>query len=368
MSAPGLKSRLFELRARLHAGWRWWRDEMLALLPAGLRDALAPNDPVIAIDLQTDIVIIRRFADGGEREIARLPRASFDAASLRAVLAPALAKPWFLRDAFALRLADTMGLWRNLALPLAARRNVANVLELELERQSPLDRDEVYHDYKILTVDRQAGRIALVWRIARRKPVDAVLEICRQAGIELAVIAFVGDDRPPDGGNFPVAARASALMRLRRWLIPALAMLVLALSVAVLAGAYSRNQQAADALAARVDQARGAARVSLHLQHDIVAARQHAVFLLRQKQSLTVATLLADTTAILPDGSWLTELEYRDGEVRIAGLSNSAAALIALFDASPLFTDAQFRAPLVQAPGAGLERFDMSFKIRKGAR
>ncbi len=365
MSAQGFKSRLYEARAQVHAGWQWWSGEMRAILPLGLRRALAPSDPVIAIDLQPDAVVLRRFADGAEWEIARIPRAAFDAASLRAAVAPYLAKPWFLRDAFALRLPDTMALWRNLALPLAARGHIANVLELELERQSPLDRGEVYHDYKILRVDRAAGRIELAWRIARRRQVDAALDVIRAAGIELAVVAFVGDEAPPDGGNFPVASRASALLRLRRLLLPALALLVVALGVAVVAGAYERNQQAADALAARVDHARGEARISLHLQRDIAGARQRAAFLVKQKQGLMVAQLLAETTRMLPDGSWLTELEYQDGEVRIQGLSSSAASLIALFDASPLFSDAQFRAPLMQAQG--MERFDLSFKIRKGA-
>src|SRR5277367_4232385 len=100
MSAEGLRSRWFELRAQLHAGWRWWLGEILALLPDGVRNALAANDPVIAIDLQDDAVIVRRFADGAQFDIADLPRAQFDAAHLRGALASALAKPWFLRDAF----------------------------------------------------------------------------------------------------------------------------------------------------------------------------------------------------------------------------------------------------------------------------
>jgi general secretion pathway protein L len=367
MSAQGLRSRLGAWSAQAHAGWRWWRGEIGALLPEGVRNALAPSDPIITLDLLADTVIVRRFADGVETKIAQLPRVSFDAASLRAVLAPYLAKPWLLRDAFALRVADSMALWRNVALPLAARRNIGNVLELELERQSPLDRGEVYHDYKILRIDRQAGRIELVWRIARRRPVDAAVEICAQAGIGLALIAFVGDETLPDGGNFPVDGRASALLRLRRWLIPALVAVILMLGIAVLIGAYDRNQEAADALAARVDQARNEARGALHLQHEIAGARLRAAFLVHQKQSPMIAGLLAETTRVLPNGSWLTELDYRDGEVRIQGLSNSAASLIALFDASPLFADAQFRAPLMQAPGQGIERFDLSFKIRKGA-
>ncbi len=363
MSAPGLKSQWFALRARWQAGWRWWRDEILALLPDGLRRALAPTDTVIAIDLQSDTVNVRRFADGAVSEIAQLPRVDFDAANLRGVLAPYLAKPWFLRDGFALRLPDAMALWRTLALPLAARRNIAGVLDLELERQSPLDRDAVYHDHRIVRIDWQAGLVEVVWRIARRKPVDAALEICRQAGVAPAVVAFVGDAAPPDGGTFPIAAREAALLRLRRWLTPGLAILVAILLVAVLAGAYARNQQAADLLARRVDQARSAAQITLHLQRAIAGAGRRAEFLVRRKQGPMVAGVLAETTRVLPQGSWLTELECRDGEVRIKGLSGSAASLIALFDASPLFGDAQFRAPLMQAQG-GLDQFDLSFRLR----
>jgi general secretion pathway protein L len=366
MSAQGFRSRLLDLGVRAHAGFHWWRGEIAALLPPGLRKALAPSDPVIAIDLQSDMVFVRRFSDDGESEIARMPRASFDAATLRAVLAPYLAKPRLLREDFALRMPDTMALWRNLALPLAARGNIADVLNLELDRQSPLDRGEVYHDYKIARVDRQLGRIDIVWRIARRSVVDAALDVCRQAGVELAVVAFTSDETPPDGGNFPISAQASRVLRLRSLMAPMLTALVVGLVVAVLAAGYARNQDAADALAARADVARGQARISRHIENEIAGARQRAVFLARRKQGLIVTDLIAEATQVLPDGSWLTELEYQGGEVRLQGLSNSPASLIALFDASPLFADAQFRAPLMQAQG-GVERFDMSVRIRKGA-
>lgn len=366
MSAQGFKDRWTETRAQLHAGWRWWSGEIAAMMPARLRSALSPGDPVIAIDLEAQEVVVRRFAQSGAQEIAHLPRADFTADTLRATLRPYLARSWFLRDDFALRIPDAAALWRNLSLPLAARGNIANLLSHELERQSPIDRNAVYHDYKIVRVDRGAGRIDLIWRIVRRASVDAALDTCREAGVPLAVVAFIGDETPPDGGTFPVDARASALMRRRKWLVPALAALVLLLTAVALSSTYSRNQQAADALAAQVDQARVDARVTARLQHDIDGARLFTTFLVGQKKGVMASSLLAETTRLLPDGSWLTELEYRDGEVRIQGLSNSAASLIAIFDASPLFTAAEFRAPLVQAQGPGLERFDLAFKLRKG--
>ncbi len=367
MSAQGLRYRLFDLGQRAVSAWRWWLREMAALLPESVRRALAAGDPIIAIDLKDDAVVIRRFAEDCETEIARLPRATFDAAMLRGVLAPYLAKPWFRREDFALRLADSSALRRTLALPLAAQRAISQVLEHELERQSPLDRGEVYHDYKIRGIDRRAGRIELVWRIARRGPVDAAHAICREAGIDLAVIAFIGDETPPDGGTFPIDSRAFARLRARRWVMPGLFALVAALAIAVIAAAYARNQDIADALTAQADQTRIAADVSRHLQGEIADTRRRAAFLSTRKQGLMATNLIAEVTRVLPAGSWLTQLEYRDGDVLIQGVSNAPATLIALFDASPLFADAQFRAPLMQVPG-GQERFDMALRIRKGAR
>jgi general secretion pathway protein L len=287
---------------------------------------------------------------------------------LRAALSDRLSQSWSLRDSFALRLPDATALRRDLPLPLAAQGNIASLLDLELERQSPLDRSEIYHDYRVLRIDRQARRIDVVWRMVRRESIAPALEICREAGIDLAVIAFIGDEMPADGGNFPVEARAALLLRLRRWLVRGLLMLILALLVAVAAGVYSRNQAAAGEFSARLDEARSAARPSLHLRHEIDAARTRSALLLKEKRRLSVTRMLAETTRLLPNGSYLTDFSYRDGEVRIRGYSNAASSLIGLFDASPLFSAAEFRAPLVQAQGPDQEQFDLAYKIRKGAR
>lgn len=354
--------------AALQAGWHWWAGEIAALLPTGVRNALTSGVSIVAIDLEADAVVLRHFADGAVTEMARLPREDFDAAHLRAALSSRLSGPRLLRDAFALRLPDTAALRRNLSLPLAARSNIASLLDIELERQSPLDRSEIYHDYRILKVDRGAGRFDIVWRIVRRTSVAPALDICRKAGIDLAIVAFIGDETPPDGGNFPVDSRATLLLRARQWLARGLLLLILVLIVAITAGAYARNQSAIDAFTAHAEQTRLAARSAMHLQHDIDAARTRAAHLLRERQGLTVTHILAETTRLLPNGSWLTDFAYRDDEVRIKGTSNSASSLIAIFDASPLFAAAEFRAPLTQGQGAEQEQFDLAFKLRKGAR
>jgi general secretion pathway protein L len=368
MSAEGLTSRALSWLSTLDAGWRRWAAGFAARIPPGLRDWLDSGVAIVTIDLADSAVVLRRFADGKQTLIASLSPGRFDAASLRTALAPYLSRPWYLRESFALRLADAAALRRNLSLPLAARRDIASLLDIELERQSPLDRGEIYHDYCIRETDRRTGRLEVVWRIVRRKSVDPALAVCKQAGIDLAVVAFISDETPPDGGNFPVEAGASRLLRLRRWMVRGLLLLILALAIAVTAGVYSRNDEAATAFRDRVEAARIAALPSMRLAHHIAAIRQRAALLLQERQRLTVTRLLAETTRLLPDGTWLTDFSFRDGEVRIQGYSSAAPSLIALFDASPLFTGAEFRAPLTQAQSGGQEQFDLAFRLRKGAR
>jgi Tfp pilus assembly protein PilN len=74
--------------------------------------------------------------------------------------------------------------------------------------------------------------------------------------------------------------------------------------------------------------------------------------------------VLSELAQTLPDGSWIYSFQLNGREARIDGFSSSASALIGLFDKSPLFANAQFRAPLTQAQQPGLERFDLSVEIK----
>ena len=353
--------------AGIGAAWHRLADQFRALGFVSLPSQLETAVRVVAIDAGDEVVVLRRFAGGDSIELARLLRAEFTPAALRTALAAQLARAWYRRASFALRLPDAWALKRTLTLPLAARGNLNSLLEFELERQSPLDRSEVYHDHSIVRTDPRARTMDVAWRIVRRKNVDPLIEVCRQAGIELAAVALVSDDAPPAGGTFPVSSGARRLLRARRWTVPALALLIAVLLAAVIAGAYARNQEVNDLLLAKVAQTRLAARSALLLEHRIDATRGRAVALTAEKQRPMVTAMLAEVTRLLPDGAWLTGFSYGDGEVRLQGYSNNASGLIAIFDASPLFAGAEFRAPLVQAPDKNTEQFDLAVKLRRSS-
>ncbi|HUD52832.1 PilN domain-containing protein, partial [Parvibaculum sp.] len=101
------------------------------------------------------------------------------------------------------------------------------------------------------------------------------------------------------------------------------------------------------------------------LKRDVSDARARMAFLGEAKKSPLLVGILAEVTNILLDGTWLFEFQLNGKEVRIRGYSPEASKLIALFDAAPQFTNAQFRSPLVQGQSKELERFDLSFDIRE---
>ena len=350
---------------QIKTAWRWWLGELAALAPAPLRHALAAPPDAIFIDVQPDEFVAVRRASGFETVIARIPRDDFAARTLRLSAPSGAGLSGLLADPIVLRLPAEEALARSLRLPRAAARNLGAILRHEVVRQSPLGADDIYYDYRIESAGPEALDVAM--RIVRRGPVEAIVQTCRDAGIALAGIAFAGDAAPAAGGTFPADAAAA---RRRRWLpriVPALAGLVLLLAAGFVASLYLRGEALASELTDKVDAARGRAAVVEQLERELDSANRQAAFLARQKHNPPAVAVLANVARLLPDNAWLYEFELNGDEVRLHGFSSQAASLISVFDASPFFSGAQFRAPLMQGPTSSLQRFDLSMKIGKSA-
>lgn len=76
-----------------------------------------------------------------------------------------------------------------------------------------------------------------------------------------------------------------------------------------------------------------------------------------------VLDILKDLTTILPEDSWLTYLDCRDGLVIIEGISGDAPALLIKLENSMLMSDFEFVSPVVAVSG-GREKFRIKSSIR----
>jgi general secretion pathway protein L len=84
----------------------------------------------------------------------------------------------------------------------------------------------------------------------------------------------------------------------------------------------------------------------------------------REKQAyLPTVRILEELTHIIPDETFLTDFTLDKQKIRISGFSTSAASLIAVVDASPLFANPKFTAAVVKVPGRNGEQFNMELDL-----
>ena len=251
----------------------------------------------------------------------------------------------------------------SLRMPRASRRILRKALQYELGRLSPLDPTQLYFDFDITCLQQQGLDVEL--RIVQRTTVDRALEICHAAGLQVAAIFFQDDPRAADWRSFPVDKPAFFRDQWRRWSTALLAGLALLLLIALVFVAYDRISYSAKQLDTELNIERGQAADVERKEHEILALATQNRFLSQQKQAPLLVSLLADISQLLPDNSWLTEIEVAGNTIRIRGYSTSASDLIALIDNSRRFRNAEFAAPVVQDGPRKEERFDLTFEVRR---
>ena len=123
----------------------WWGGELRALLPASTQQALAGGADWHLLERRGDTWQLRR---AGESEALAKWSDADDPAMQQQALRQALAAvdPQDLR--LALCLPAGAGLRRTLALPLAARDNLAQVVGFEIDRQTPFRAVQVSMDVR----------------------------------------------------------------------------------------------------------------------------------------------------------------------------------------------------------------------------
>ncbi len=361
----GVGAQTADLRLRLQSAWRWWTSEIAGLFPQRLRAALAGSQEAVFVDVLDGEFLVRLASGGRDAVVARIPRDGYAARALRLSIPAVTGWRRWLASPTILQLPANDALIRTLELPGGARANLDAILGHEVARQSPIDIADIYYDYRAAPVDGATLPVAL--RIVRREPVDALLEELAGADIAPAAIEFHGDRERADGGTFPVVAQAARQYRLQRRMVPVLSGVLLLLGALALGAVYWRGEMIAEDLAGQVAASRDGALEAARIERALDAKSRQYAALARQKQNPATVAVLAAVARLLPDDAWLVEFERNDHEVRLHGYSAHAASLIALFDSSPYFRDAKLRAPLVQGPRPGLQRFDISFDLRADA-
>jgi len=340
-----------------------WRTELTALAREFAQVFLRGDDQKLTVAFDAGAIVVTRTQEGATQEIGRITREDADESSIPSALARLCAQGGDTRD-IVLKLPANDVLHAALRMPKAPRRILEKALPYELARLSPIEPDRLYFDFAVEKTDTSAN---ITLRIVKRETVDAAMALCRAAKLDVAAFVFTGDPEPADWRSFPVDRPAFLRSLWRRWNIPALAALALFLGLALIPAAYVRGLERADAVAKQLADAQANAELVEHLQARARQALAESESLNRLRSAPSRVAVLDDLARLLPDGTWVTELTLEGSKLRFEGYSRSASDLIALFDRSKRFANAQFTAPLTREAQAKVERFDLALDIREAS-
>lgn len=330
----------------------WWGARLIELLPRPLRrPAAAAGDAMVISPLAPLGRGIETVALGLRRNGREAPLGRF---ALAALARAGLPRP--PGGACVLRLGGGDVLAKTLSLPLAAQADLAQVLAFEMDRETPFKAEEIYWSHRVEGIEREAGQMAVRLVLVPRASLAPLIGALAAAGI-VPRRAEIGDG--PDAGLcLPLDDNGGHLSPAsRRLLRPAAAACAL-LALAAAATPFLRQSLILAALDREVAAARVRAQEAGDLRRavDRLSAGAELIAAERKKAAQPLEVLAA-ATRVLPDDTYLADLNLRGGKVTMSGRSRAAARLIGALAATGTFRNPAFAAPVTRLEALHTEVF-----------
>jgi general secretion pathway protein L len=346
----------------LRAGLLWWRDELTRLVPERVRCALAGVDSKLVLRAGgTGPFELVYEAAGRRRTLGYLDPVL--ATGNAAAEITSSARAWGERvDKICLRISRDRALHSVATLPLAAERNLAQVLSFELDQQTPFKAEDAYFIYRMLRRDAASRRLTAALTVVQRAFVDEAVELASRAGLRPEAIEVESADGSPP--TLLRGRRFSRAQRGRRALFAIVAGLVVALAAAALVIPIRTAHVRARALAQQLAEVRQRADAATRLQKEIETQIQESQALLARKRGTSSVSRVLDALShALADDTWLTELSITGSEVQMTGTAASASDLITRFGHAQDFANAAFRSTVIKDPKTNREQFSLSASV-----
>jgi general secretion pathway protein L len=247
-----------------------------------------------------------------------------------------------------LRLPPGAVLSREVVLPMEAARDLHAVLGFEMDRLSPFAAGEVYWGVSNLKHDRARGKLNLTLSIVLRAQIDALRTALARVGLAPAFIEAGAGTIALQHGTPP-----------RQTLQTALSCLCIFLAFACFGTPFLRQQIALDAAAQTIAAATPAADTAQALRQQLEAAASGRAAIAQARQAGDALHILATLTSALPDGTWLSDLTLKSGDLSFDGQSDNAARLIGILSAAPNLRDPSFTAPVTRSADGTTDMFSL---------
>jgi general secretion pathway protein L len=324
-------------------GWRWWIDELLAMLPPEWRERVTRRSHNIA-ELRGSAVVYRDEQNGQVLQ----------------------AKP---RGAIKALMPTDEVLIREMELPLLPMSDVRRMIALDIDRLTPFQPDQVFFDAAIVSRDQESGRQQVRLGVALRATVEAFLDSLRAQSLEPAAIG-VAARRGYAGHDFDFLAAMheanggdAAQRRSLYWWIGAAALLVVNLALLTY-----RDASSLDTLRQTVETQQGPVGVALRTRERVDREASRRAALLQSRAQSAPLPVLDAVTQAMPQDAWVRRFEWNGRTVHITGARKTSTDIIARLEASPVLRNAHSLTTTTRNdPTAITQQFDLTADREMGA-
>jgi general secretion pathway protein L len=334
--------------------WAWWTGELTALLPEQIRTMILQRDQCVRIEIDAADLLVSTDSGTDSKLLGRINHSA--GADRDFELPVAVTETQVV-------LPTDQVLIKQLTLPLATEEHLREALSFQMDRQTPFSVEQVYYDSHVRARDNNKQTLTVDLVVTPRKYVDDLLDTLADYGLSPDRIS-VSDES--SGGLLalnllPVGRRRKNGLGLsrRRNLLLVIANLVLA--AAAFATPVIQKQQVIDMLEPQLQQAIEEARSGTELRQQVEQLAATSEYLRNKKQSgLLVMRAFDEITRLLPDNTWVNQLDIDTGEIQLKGQSSTSEALIQRLEGSSLLQNVRFRSSVTRIGNTEEDRFHLS--------
>jgi general secretion pathway protein L len=338
--------------------WTWWKEELASVIPMPLRELLISTNKLVLEIINSDAEIYR-VVGSKKNHIARTSIKDLSSNQLGNIIRESNVTERILV------ISKQQVLEKHVTFPMATEENIREVLSYEMDRLTPFTANQVYYDYILVARDKQKSTIQLKLIIVPKQRVDNLLNELAQMGFKPHVLTVnTGKEEKEAQINLlPVEKRDKKINALKIVNYTLAGIAVLLLCIALMLPIWNKVKYI-ETLEPELEEYGVSAEKIITLRKQVEKAEEEALFLVEKKQkSIMMLRVIDELTQIIPDDTWINQVDVDDNEVHLYGESVSSASLLPIIESSKIFSSAQFRSPVTQNRRNDTERFHLSAQI-----